>query len=134
MHDDTHAGLKVMLAVLLMAAAGATHAGTWYVSKNGLESNTGNLSTSPYASITNALAHATTNDAILVSAGVYSQTVAFASNKVAIAKHWRASGLASRSSTRQTMHFSAIIEGSRSKLIRHRLIGERLGAGQAEIS
>jgi len=84
MRSSTHAGLRTMLVVLFTVATGAVNAGTWYVSKSGFESNAGNLSTAPYASITNALAHATTNDVILVSAGVYSQTVAFASNKVAI--------------------------------------------------
>jgi len=65
----------LVLALVLLAAAGAWAAGPWYVATNGADSNAGTSWSVPYLTISNALTNASIGgDTIWVSNGVYTLT------------------------------------------------------------
>ena len=77
--------LTSLTATLFLQTPSALSVTTWYVSKSGDDqANAGNVMNAPFASITNALAQASANDVIAVSAGVYTQCVSFATGKIGI--------------------------------------------------
>ena len=81
-----------MLALVLLATAGAQAAGPWYVATNGADSGNDGLSWSqPFASISNALTNASSaSDTIWVSNGVYtlSTTVNNPADKKCLIRAW----------------------------------------------
>ena len=64
--------------------SGKAFGATYYVCLGGNDGAGDGSTNTPWASVTNAMAHASTNDSIFVSAGVYTQNVTFTSAHVSV--------------------------------------------------
>ena len=77
-HPGRLASSAALIVLLLASILQTASAATGYVSTTGNDTSGTGASNTPWASVTNAVAHATSGDTILVGAGVYTQSVTFA--------------------------------------------------------